>query len=137
MTYNKRSFDAAVVPTNDQSQQLTPSTSDATSSISMLGTYPKVDMDSFTFSLAIDPDHANLFVHWAEETAPQTKIWHMNRLEPYNFRLPNHYRRLHHHVDNILDWSVGERLQGIKRKLGQIGERPEMENIKKRKIIPS
>lgn len=94
-------------------------------------------MDSFTFSLAIDPDHANLFVHWAEETSPQNTIWHMNRLEPYDFRLPNDYRRLHHDVDNILDWGVGERLQGIKQQLGQIGERLETENNEKRKLARS
>lgn len=140
MTYNKRIFDAAVTATAELPQQLTPASSDTASSTTSLNTYPKADMDSFTFSLAIDPDHANLFVHWAEETAPQTTIWHMNRLEPYDFRLPNDYRRLHHDVDNILDWGVGERLQRIKRQLGQIGAHLETENNKenkKRKLAPS
>ena len=68
MTYNKRKFDAAVVAPNDPSSQLTSSTSEIiTSSASTLVAYPKADMNSFTFSLAIDPDHAKLFVHWVEE----------------------------------------------------------------------
>lgn len=134
MTYNKRNFDAAIAPTADPPRQLTPASSDAASSTTFLGAYPKADMDSFTFSLAIDPDRANLFVHWAKETAPQTTIWHMNRLEPYDFRLPNDYRRLHHDLDNILDWGVGERLQGIKGQLCHIGEHLETENNKKRKF---
>ena len=134
MTYNKRKLDAAALLPADGSQQLTPAGSNAQSSTTTLGIYPKADMDSFTFSLAVDPDHANLFVHWAEETAPQTTIWHMNRVEGYDLRLPNDYRRLHHDVDNILDWGVGERLQGIRRQLEQIGERLETESNKKRKF---
>lgn len=58
----------------------------------------------------------------------------MSRLEPYDFRLPNDYRRLHHDVDNILDWGVGERLQGIQKKLTKIGEGLKVANDRKRKL---
>ena len=127
MTHNRRVFDATVVPPNDQSQQLTASTSDADSSTSALDTYQKADIDLFTFSMAIDPDHANLFVHWAEETASQTTIWHMNGLEPCDLRFLNDYPRLHHDVDNILDQGISERLQCTRRQLSQIRERLETE----------
>ena len=60
-------------------------------------------MDLFTFSLAINPDHVNLFVYWVEEIISQITIWYMSRLELYDFRLLNDYRRLYYDIDNILD----------------------------------
>ena len=135
MTYNKRNFDAEVLkqPVVDSRQQPTPDTSTSASNAPPPPppgtTSNNADINSFTFSLALDPDNARLFTHWAEEVAQSTPpviIWHMHLLEIYNFFSPNDYRRLHHDVDNILDWGVGERLKGIKEGLTKIGERVEM-----------
>ncbi|KAL9104812.1 MAG: hypothetical protein Q9163_000260 [Psora crenata] len=91
-------------------------------SSSMLSTpiqYPKVDVDSFAFSLAVAPDKAHMFVHWCLEVGPSYVHWHAHRLAEYSFYRLDEITQLHHDIDNVLDWGVGPR----KRKTAEIADR--------------
>ena len=59
----------------------------------------------------------------------------MDRLRPYDFRLPNDNPRLHHDFGDIVDWGVDGRLQVIKRQLSQVEERLGTEDNKKKKFV--
>lgn len=53
--------------------------------------YSRPDMTSFVFSVALDPEMAIVFVHWAEitgidpKTNQETKIWQQTRLRSFFF----------------------------------------------------
>lgn len=73
--------------------------------------YPKADMNSFAFTLAVGSQYANMFVNWALETdSDQSVQWHMHWLQGYSFRKPDDLNQLHHDMNNVLDWglSVGK-----------------------------
>ena len=99
-----------------------PSSSSAplpTPSLSII--YPKADMDSFAFTLAVGSQYANMFVNWALEMDSDNSVqWHMHWLQGYSFRKPDDLNQLHHDMNNVLDWGLRvrkdkiiERCQGI------------------------
>ena len=71
--------------------------------------YPRVDTESFAFSLAVTPNIANMFVHWCLEVDAGYVHWHAHRLEGYRFDRADEIAQLHHDIDNGLDWGVGTR----------------------------
>ncbi|KAL9123564.1 MAG: hypothetical protein Q9217_007014, partial [Psora testacea] len=80
------------------------------SSSSLLPAYPKADIDSFAFTLAIGSQHAHMFVNWALEIDSNDSIqWHMHVLRVYSYRKAEDLNQLHHDMNNILDWGVSTR----------------------------
>lgn len=73
----------------------------------------KMDENSFTFSLAVDPHSAFLYVNWEEEELASgnkkpTVNYHMHLLDGYLLHQPEAWVRLHRDIDNVLDWVVGK-----------------------------
>ncbi|KAL9030501.1 MAG: hypothetical protein Q9196_001388 [Gyalolechia fulgens] len=81
--------------------------------------YPRPDMRSFAFSVALSPEIAILFVHWAEETGlnPKTKqeteVWHQTKLRTYKHDSQVDIGLLRCNIDNILDWGIATRKRKI------------------------
>ena len=78
----------------------------------------RTDTKSFTFSLAIVPRNARMFVHWAEEAFSKEGIllttnWHANEVHTYNLKFPEPWIELHRDLDNILDWGTLTRKQEL------------------------
>ncbi|KAL8932079.1 MAG: hypothetical protein Q9216_006971 [Gyalolechia sp. 2 TL-2023] len=77
------------------------------------------DTTSFAFSLALTPQFATMFVHWAEVTAQdpkthhQSEIWQQTELRQYFLHDVEHLKLLHTNIDNILDWGCGKRKRMI------------------------
>ena len=65
---------------------------------------PGADLQSQVFSIALVPDYAKLFVHWAEVTKDQTTKFHMHRLRSYALEEDDQLARLRHDINNVLDW---------------------------------
>ncbi|KAI4181542.1 MAG: hypothetical protein LQ348_005004 [Seirophora lacunosa] len=76
-------------------------------------TYPRPDMQSFAFSAALNPEQVILYVHWAEETGPDTEVWQQTRLRDYSLHDADAVQLLHCHIDNILDWGVATRKRRV------------------------
>lgn len=72
--------------------------------------YPKADMDSFAFAIAVGSGHAHLFVNWALEKDSKASVeWHMHFLREYSYRKADDLNQLHHDMNNIQDWGVSIR----------------------------
>ena len=77
--------------------------------------------DAFTFTMALDPNLAKIFVNWSEEkysgnSNRPSVFYQMNQIETYNLSKAAEWRDLHSAIDNILDWGVGRNkrtLQGL------------------------
>ena len=67
----------------------------------------KPDMDSWVFSFAIAPDQAKCHVNWCLVNPGGILHWHMHLLDVYSFHKVDDISRMHHDLDNILDWGVG------------------------------
>ena len=91
-------------------------------SIPSAAEYPKVDIDTFAFSLAVGSDHARLFINWALEVGPGHVKWHMHRLASYDYRTLDELDELHRHMNNILDWAVTKRKSQVIQLCGKIKE---------------
>ena len=97
----------------------------------------RTDDQSFAFSLAIVPQYAKLFVHWAEEAYSKegelvTINWHANWVTDYNLVSPAAWIELHHDVDNILDWGVLTRKKELDDLCKKILEREQKEGSNKK-----
>ncbi len=69
--------------------------------------YPRPDMESFAFALAVGSSHAHMFVSWALEMDSKDSVqWHMHFLRDYSFRRPEDLNQLHHDMNNIQDWGL-------------------------------
>ena len=92
------------------------------------------DTNSIAFSLALVPDKAHLFVHWAEckSQEPEEVVYHMNRIGGYDPSEAEPVNRLRHHINNILDWGVLKRKAEIKETCKKIEGLPP--SPKKRKL---
>ncbi|KAM0795839.1 hypothetical protein BDR22DRAFT_869568 [Usnea florida] len=91
-------------------------------SIPSAAEYPKVDINTFAFSLALGSDHARLFVNWALEVGPGHVKWHMHRLASYDYRTLDELDELHRHMNNVLDWAVTKRKSQVIQLCGKIKE---------------
>ena len=70
--------------------------------------YPRPDMESFGFAIAVGSSHAHMFVSWALEKDSKDSVeWHMHFLRVYSFRKPEDLNQLHHDMNNIQDWGLG------------------------------
>ena len=70
--------------------------------------YPRPDMESFAFAIAVGSSHAHMFVSWALEKDSKDSVeWHMHFLRDYSFRRPEDLQQLHHDMNNIQDWGLG------------------------------
>ena len=88
----------------------------------------RTDTKSFTFSLAIVPRNARMFVHWAEDAYSKegvllTTNWHANELHTYNLKFPEPWIELHRDMDNVLDWGTLTRKKELKELCHKILER--------------
>ena len=71
------------------------------------------DDTSFSFSLALVPTKAHLFVNWAEvtpnakePTQPPHTVWQMNTIDSYDLEKPDAWPELRRDLDNVLDWGT-------------------------------
>lgn len=101
-------------------------------------TFRVPDKKNFTFTLALRPDKARLFVNWAEDEyfveggKLATVHWHMNRIASYNLDNDEEWIDLHNDLDNVLDWGVGQHKDEVNDLLSKIEDRGGV--MKKRKI---
>ena len=72
------------------------------------------DEDSFAFTLALIPQFANLYVHWAEVAPGSQTIYHMHQINTYSLKIATHYQDIRHDLNNILDWGLDKRLNQLK-----------------------
>ena len=89
------------------------------------------DLGSFTFSLAMNPYKATMFVHWRELRHEEHKtkiIHHTHRLDGYDLENSDNVDKLRIAVNNILDWGLGERKTWLLGMLAQLEARNE-ENL--------
>lgn len=97
----------SVVPSKASSSSQTASAVHSSSTTEI--EYPRPDMKSFTFSMALTPDLAVMFVHWAAEMDDYTEIWHQSKLRSYKLDTVDDLRQLHCNIDNVLDWGISNR----------------------------
>ena len=92
-------------------------------------TFRVPDKKNFTFTLALRPDKARLFVNWAEDEYFEhnrklaTVHWHMNRIASYNLDNDAEWIDLHNDLDNVLDWGVGQHKDEVNNLLSKIEDR--------------
>ncbi|KAL9609832.1 MAG: hypothetical protein Q9167_005420 [Letrouitia subvulpina] len=77
---------------------------------------PGADLSSISFSLALVPQYAALFVHWHEtvvESGKAKSIYHIRRRKTYDFNNDDDgwaiYTKFRCHVRNVLDWGCTTR----------------------------
>ena len=64
--------------------------------------YPRLDMESFAFILAVGSSHAHMFISWALEKDSKDSVeWYIYFLRDYSFRRPKDLNQLHHNMNNI------------------------------------
>lgn len=76
-------------------------------------TYPLPNKKSMSFTLALTPELAKMYVHWAEETGPEAQTWHQAEIRTYRMNMLDDIRALRLNLDNIFDWGCGLRLKKI------------------------
>ncbi|KAL9593745.1 MAG: hypothetical protein Q9219_007404 [cf. Caloplaca sp. 3 TL-2023] len=75
--------------------------------------YPRPDMTSFTFSIALTAELVILFVHWAEETGVNAEVWQQNKVRTYKLDCRDDTKLLRCNIDNIYDWGIAIRKKEI------------------------
>ena len=85
----------------------------------------KPDMDSVSFTVAVSPTHATLFVNWREEWQNGAVYWHASVLEILGlaYGCDQATARFQRYVSNIFDWGVGERAERVFRQASAISQR--------------
>ena len=84
-----------------------------------------VDSRTWCFSLALNTSVARLFVNWAFVEDNGTVIYHMHKIATYTLDDGVDLAEMKKNIGNIMDWGVGERLERIKKMLGDIYEHVE------------
>ncbi|KAL8985764.1 MAG: hypothetical protein Q9205_000619 [Flavoplaca limonia] len=83
--------------------------------------YPSPDMDSFAFSMALHPQMAVMYVHWAEvtgvdpKTQYETEVWQQSKLRAYLLDSPDHIQLVRQNIDNVQDWGIRTRKRKIEK----------------------
>ncbi|KAL8659934.1 MAG: hypothetical protein Q9202_006889 [Teloschistes flavicans] len=95
------------------------------------------DMDTFVFSLALIPNLATLYMHWAEVKHSITVLYHMNEVTSYRLKLKDEKAKLRYDVNNILERMLLERLAWIKTVLNAIHQRMKTNNPPTLPLTPS
>ena len=97
---------------------------------------PGPDLDTPVFSLAVIPSQIVLHVHWAEvDTAGET-WFHMHHVNTYSVKLPKEGIRLHHDLDNILDWGTQIRKKEVIATLTEINTAVQRGTVKELSNLP-
>lgn len=91
------------------------------------------DLNSMAFSLALIPDCANIFYHWANKDSDGQVRYHMHLLKPFALRDEDSCVALMRAVNNILDWGLDARLTYITGILQKIHTLTAGKGAKKRK----
>lgn len=81
------------------------------------------DNGSFVFSIAMVPDQAQLFVHWAVEGSNRRVTYHMHELNSYSITQAGAVKDLRRDVDNVMEWGLTIRKEYIKQGLAMIRAR--------------
>ena len=85
--------------------------------------YPKPDLNSFAFTLAVGSQFAHLCINWDLEIDSKDSIqWHMQLMRAYSYHSPTDLNSLHLDMNNILDWGVGKRKAGVMEQCENIHE---------------
>ena len=87
------------------------------------------DKESYCYTLALTPSHANLFVNFAEDKIAVddgsllTTYWRMEHLTGYSLYSKEGWIHLHRDIDNILDWGTLKRKWQISDLIAKIIDR--------------
>ena len=73
------------------------------------------------FSFTIDPHNGYIWVHWFDAMESN---FHMGKYHKYDIESDEGLIKLHHDIDNIMDWGLDERLTAVKWLLGELDKRP-------------
>ncbi|KAM3441983.1 hypothetical protein MY4824_001397 [Beauveria thailandica] len=78
--------------------------------------------NSAVFSIAMNQEHANLYVSWRPESDPRAE-YYMQRIGLYATEDMRHHLILQRAVRKIIDWGMGPRLDEIRESLGLAGSK--------------
>ena len=115
-------------------QQITTASSSATSpQPAAPGTHSgsQVDQDAIAFTIAFSPSKIHLFVHFAEKRMDTPTCYHMHDVGSYDLKKGEDIALLRKHINNILDWGLGERKAELERRCQSLSD--SMRLAKKRK----
>ncbi|KAL8725166.1 MAG: hypothetical protein Q9166_007520 [cf. Caloplaca sp. 2 TL-2023] len=75
---------------------------------------PYADKSAIAFSMAVVPNKAQIYIHFAEQHSPTLVHYHMHTIGSYDFIAAQHldgpaFKDLRKHINNILDWGLRER----------------------------
>ena len=73
--------------------------------------YPNPNAKSISFTLAVTPALAKMYVHWAEETGHVTQTWHQSEIRTYRMNVLGDIRELRFNLNNIWDWGYNSKLR--------------------------
>jgi hypothetical protein len=85
--------------------------------------------DCVSYSLAVDTALAQLYVHWSDGPGQYS----LQCVEQYLIRTPSDLIRLQTHLQNVMEWGMGARLEKVRRSVDEILGSSQ-DNIKKRPI---
>ena len=78
------------------------------------------DSRTWVFSMAISMQTAQLYVNWANVEHDGSVVYHMHFLTEYSLKVGSRLGEFKKHVDNILDWGIGERKENIQKILNDV-----------------
>ena len=87
---------------------------------------------ALAFSMCISARQAVLYIHFY---SPQTKLYWMSFVDCYMPTDPRDVQKCNRHVQNILDYALGDRLTAVKDALGALFPYPENWSNKKRASV--
>ncbi|KAL8927191.1 MAG: hypothetical protein Q9172_001451 [Xanthocarpia lactea] len=91
----------------------------------------QVDHDAIAFTIAFSPSKIHLFVHFAEKPMDTPTCYHMHDVGSYDLKKGEDIALLRKHINNILDWGLGERKAELERRCQSLSD--SMRLAKKRK----
>ena len=78
------------------------------------------DHRTFVFSLAVSIQTAQLYVNWANVGHGGSVVYHMHFLAEYSLKVGSRLGEFKKHIDNILDWGIGQRKEDVQEMLNDI-----------------
>ena len=94
-------------------------------------TKSKIKLSTLVFTLAFATSQARLFVNWDLDRDGSTQ-WHMHGLRCYNYDNLSDLTKLHHDIDNIMEWGVAKRKERIQKQTAWIIQNRVVPSVSKR-----
>ena len=96
-------------------------------------TKSKIKLNTLVFTLAFATSQARLFVNWDLDQDGSTQ-WHMHVLRNYDYDNLDDLTKLHHDIDNIMEWGVAKRKERIQKQTAWIIQNKVVPSVSKRSL---